>query len=219
MEATTATMRRARLDKRAWSPDDSFRAFGEHVIAERIQRLLGYVKGVRRGTDPEAVHDMRVASRRLRAALDMFEPAFQHPDYERLRKEIRQVTDSLSRARDLDVMVLELGREGASTPPSQRGALGEIVRSCSSERRQLQRNVVAALDRLIERDVAAMFAGICEDLAQSDERSTTAADSASAPKPPKASARRSQPGKRRATGKGQPAAQTDALAESVEPAE
>ncbi len=140
-----------------WKPGDSFRAFGECVIAERIARMLSHARAVRRGTDPEAVHDMRVASRRLRAALAVFEPAFRHSDYYRLEKEVKQLTDSLSRARDLDVMIEELSREAANMPASQRGVIGDIVRDWSVERRRIQGDVVAALDRLAEKDPMTLF--------------------------------------------------------------
>ena len=141
----------------AWSPDSSFRAYGEHMIADRIAKMLSYAREVRRGTDPEAVHDMRVASRRLRAALSVFEPAFRHPEYDRLQKEVKQVTASLSRARDLVVMIEEITREAGQIPASQRGVMSDIVRKWSVERRRTQNDVVAALDRMAQRDMSAMF--------------------------------------------------------------
>jgi CHAD domain-containing protein len=100
---------------------------------------------------------MRVASRRLRAALAVFEPAFHGPAYERLGREVKLVTDSLSRARDLDVMVRDLGADALRLPTTQRGAVLDLVRQWAAERRRIQGDVVAALDRLAERDPVRMF--------------------------------------------------------------
>ncbi len=157
MKTSAPSGRKKAGQRPAWKQGDSFIAYGEYVIAERIAKMLSYAREVRRGTRLEAVHDMRVASRRLRAALSVFEPAFRHADYYRLEKEVKLVTDSLSRARDLDVMILALTRESARIPASQRGVITEIVRDWSVERRRIQGDIVAALDRLAERDPQAIF--------------------------------------------------------------
>jgi CHAD domain-containing protein len=145
-----------------FKPQDSFRDYGERVITDRINRMLSYSRAVRRGTDADAVHDMRVASRRLRAALSVFRPAFACAEYDRLERDVKQITDALSHARDLDVMIEALTRDAALVPASQRALIVEIVRSCTSERRRLQGDVVAGLDRLSVRHPAELFTRIRE---------------------------------------------------------
>ena len=136
---------------------ESFRACATNVIRERIQRLLTFIRRVRRGNDAEAVHDMRVASRRLRAALSVFAEAFDDPAYARLTKEIRKVTSALSRARDLDVMVANLEKEATRLPATQRALLADLIRELTEERREAQRDVVAVLDQLNDFDPLGVF--------------------------------------------------------------
>lgn len=138
----------------------SFREFGTEAISSRIARMLSFARAVRRGTDPEAVHDMRVASRRLRAALAVFEPAFDSPEYGRLMRETRLITSALSRARDLDVMGQRLTKDAATLPASQRGLVTELIREWAVERRRVQDRVVDALDRLNKKDMSAWFTQI-----------------------------------------------------------
>ena len=56
-----------------------------------------------RQRDPEALHQLRVAMRRLRAALSIFRPALEDARFEPLRDELRWFTFQLGGARNLDV--------------------------------------------------------------------------------------------------------------------
>jgi CHAD domain-containing protein len=72
--------------------------------------------GVRRG-DPAAVHDMRVATRRLRSTLRTFRPLLDRARTEPLRAELRWLTQLLGDVRDGDVMAGRLARAVAAEPP------------------------------------------------------------------------------------------------------
>lgn len=50
--------------------------YGVEVIGNRLARLLSHTEGARSGQDVHAIHQMRVWSRRTRAALDVFENCF-----------------------------------------------------------------------------------------------------------------------------------------------
>ncbi|MBM3493944.1 MAG: CHAD domain-containing protein [Armatimonadetes bacterium] len=166
METPTPTTGKKSSRTQQWKPTDGFGRFGAQVITDRIAKMLSHSREVRRGTDVEAVHDMRVASRRLRAAIEVFEPAFRGPSYERLEREVKLITDSLSHARDLDVMMGDLTADAARLPVSQRGVATELVRKWGAERRRIQGDVVAALNRLAERDPEGLFreaAGVTSD--------------------------------------------------------
>jgi len=73
---------------------------------QHVDTIVGQATGVREA-DVEAVHDMRVASRRLRATLSEFEDNFEPDGWAALREQARRVTTGLGRARELDV-TLEL---------------------------------------------------------------------------------------------------------------
>ncbi len=54
---------------------------------------------------PESVHQMRVALRRLRAALALFEKAFPGAGFSRFRKDAKELANALGPARDQDVFI------------------------------------------------------------------------------------------------------------------
>lgn len=63
---------------------------------------------LRQDRDPEAVHQMRVALRRLRSALSLFKDLVAHEDTEALKAELKWLTGELGPARDTDVFIAEV---------------------------------------------------------------------------------------------------------------
>jgi len=70
-----------------------------------------------------ALHQARVAMRRLRSALTLFRPVLIDADFPRLRSELRWFTDQLGDARNLDVILATKPREGVQTSPALRRQL------------------------------------------------------------------------------------------------
>ncbi len=58
--------------------------------------------------DPAALHQSRVAMRRLRSAFSLFRPVICDDEYQRLRDEVRWFTSQLGEARNLDVLLRRL---------------------------------------------------------------------------------------------------------------
>jgi len=96
--------------------DSGYRLYGATALAQLAADMAGESAGVKAGTDIEYIHRMRVASRRLRAALPLFAGCFPEKEYRRWENEIKQITRSLGRARDLDVQIAFL-RDYAKTIP------------------------------------------------------------------------------------------------------
>ncbi len=138
----------------------SFRAYGTQVIANSLQDMLSHVSGVRAADDIEAVHDMRVASRRLRAALDVFSPAFTDPQFPRFIRDVKGITDALGVARDLDVMIDDLEKLAASLPEEERRGVESLVDEKKRERERRQKDVLRALNEVEKRDLGRRFAQI-----------------------------------------------------------
>jgi triphosphatase len=70
-----------------------------------------------------ALHQARVAMRRLRSALALFRPALADPDFPRLRSELRWFTDQLGDARNLDVILATRPEQGGRPDPALRRQL------------------------------------------------------------------------------------------------
>lgn len=77
------------------------------IAAGAIAHLSVNGDYLRRTGDPEAVHQMRVALRRLRAAMSMFKPLLGDPVSETLRSELRWLQQTLGAARDWDVLLAD----------------------------------------------------------------------------------------------------------------
>jgi CHAD domain-containing protein len=88
--------------------DEPFAAAARRIVAQRTEELFAAADGVLDTADIDAVHDMRVASRRLRAVLEIFAPAFRVAEHKALLKEVKALADALGERRDPDVQLAAL---------------------------------------------------------------------------------------------------------------
>jgi CHAD domain-containing protein len=79
--------------------------FGVQRLLPLLDAFSKEIDGVRTAQDIEHIHRMRVASRRLRAALPLFSACFPEKKYQQWIEEIRKVTRALGEARDTDVQI------------------------------------------------------------------------------------------------------------------
>jgi CHAD domain-containing protein len=96
----------------------------------RAREVADHSQNVLDVTDIERVHDMRVATRRLRAALEIFEPCFPADPYADTLAEVKAIADALGERRDRDITIDALDRfaEGLASPdrPGVAGLIEEI---------------------------------------------------------------------------------------------
>ncbi|MDY0170935.1 MAG: CHAD domain-containing protein [Thermoguttaceae bacterium] len=116
---------------------------------QQAQRLSAQFEGIRAAEDIECIHRARVASRRLRAGLRMFQDHLQPEVYRRWRKHIRRVTSGLGDARDKDVQIEFLCRafcelHEASLFPG----VARLLADLEKQRERVQPKVVEAVDRI-----------------------------------------------------------------------
>ena len=103
-------------------PDMPFAEAAARTVEVRAAELWEHSEGVLDTTDIERVHAMRVATRRLRAVLEIFAPAFPPGRHREVLKEVKALADALGARRDPDVQLEALGEhEGV-------GALVERIR-------------------------------------------------------------------------------------------
>ena len=81
---------------------------GRRLLQERTQALLEWRNAVLKGNDSEAVHKMRVASRRLRAVLDAYEPICEPQQFQSVYRQVKKMANLLGEVRDTDVMIQSL---------------------------------------------------------------------------------------------------------------
>ncbi|MBI5566999.1 MAG: CHAD domain-containing protein, partial [Chloroflexi bacterium] len=128
---------------------NSYHLFGAEALRQRLPALNAQLAGVRSADDIEAVHQMRVATRRLRAAFTLFAECLPNKRADEWQREIKRITKALGAARDTDVQFDWLRKFLAkSTDPAWRPGINRLMLRLYQQRQRLQLKVVEALDRL-----------------------------------------------------------------------
>jgi CHAD domain-containing protein len=83
----------------------SFSAAAGRVVAVRSREVFEHADGVLDLSEIERVHDMRVATRRLRAALEVFAACFPGKPHRKALKKVKALADALGERRDADVEI------------------------------------------------------------------------------------------------------------------
>jgi CHAD domain-containing protein len=131
-------------------------------VSTRAVEVFGFT-GVALDTgDIEGVHDMRVATRRLRAALEVFAPCFPRGDHGTLLKEVKQLADALGRRRDPDVAIEKLEALSRSLAPPERPGVSGLVAELRDEQEAAQSTLAAALDRVEQARLAERLQALAE---------------------------------------------------------
>lgn len=128
--------------------DARFREAAGRVILTRWSEMMSYRDGTLLGEDIEELHSMRVSSRRLRAAMDAFEGAFPHKTFRPLLRQVKEITDVLGDARDLDVAIEGLTRLVPEIPPDERPGIEGLVARYREERAAETPRIEALFARL-----------------------------------------------------------------------
>lgn len=134
--------------------DTGYQLLAAKYIRRQAKQLAEQLDGVRAAEDIEFVHRARVATRRLRAALRVFECCFPKKRLRRWLKAIRRTTAKLGDARDRDVQMEFLcGALSTLNAKECFPGISRILVQLEYDRERLQRKVVKAVDRLDARGV------------------------------------------------------------------
>lgn len=110
------------------SPEETAR----HLCLRQIEEAAEALDRLEAGTDAEALHDFRVALRRLRSQIRAYRPYLEGSKPRKLRARIKELAARTNAARDAEVSIEWLEKEGASL--GDEGAAGarhltEVLRS------------------------------------------------------------------------------------------
>jgi CHAD domain-containing protein len=134
------------LDTLTSAPPLSVFDAAKQVFAEQTAALRRHAKGARKGKDPEAVHQMRVATRRLRAALRALTGRVAAP--KALRGRLQWLGRRLGAVRDLDVILALLRSERLpAAAAGERSRLARLIRRLDGRREKAQHRLTKALRR------------------------------------------------------------------------
>ena len=82
-----------------------FREAASIVLEQRLDQMAEVSRGLLDVTDTDPAEAMWLASRRLRAALELFKPVLSKAQFSGTRDEVRQLIRSVGRRRDVDAMI------------------------------------------------------------------------------------------------------------------
>lgn len=125
----------------------------ESDFDNRVRVLRKSMRRIRKQTDSEAIHDTRVASRRLQAALRMWRPYLPRRRGRLAGRSLRELRRSLGRARDLEVHCELLAGLMRSPENAGNDALKQLARRLSRRMERARRAAAGRLRRKCRRRV------------------------------------------------------------------
>ncbi|MCW5850444.1 MAG: CHAD domain-containing protein [Anaerolineae bacterium] len=140
----------APADKRKAGPGvragDSMAEAGRKVLRFHFKRMQKEEKGARAGEDIEAVHAMRVATRRMRSALTLFEPYYRRRAIKVLNRGFKRTARALGAVRDLDVFVERAEVYRQRLPEARQMELDAMLRHWQRQRDGARDDLIEWLD-------------------------------------------------------------------------
>ncbi|HEY4386647.1 MAG TPA: CHAD domain-containing protein, partial [Ktedonobacteraceae bacterium] len=140
---------------------ESFAQSGQRLLPDRVQKMLDWRSDVLKHEDVEAVHKMRVASRRLRAVLDAFKIIGKPKLFKKVYRQVKEIADMLGYARDTDVMLENLSARLSQADATEQAGLHWLIGRLQSYRQQHQKVLETFLtdldDEQLKQDISAFL--------------------------------------------------------------
>jgi CHAD domain-containing protein len=129
------------------SAERSYAEAAARIVSIRAAELTEHARGVLDTGDIERVHDMRVTTRRLRAALEIFEPCFPAEAYRESLGEVKRLADALGERRDRDVAISTLGAfDDQMAAPDRRG-IASLIGQLRDEQEEANRELAPLVEQ------------------------------------------------------------------------
>lgn len=123
--------------------------FGSRYLLSQVEALQKEIDGAMVGDDIEHVHQMRVASRRMRNGLSLFKDCLSKSQAKTWGKEIQTITKALGNARDLDIQIDLLNRFYTGTLEERyKPGINRLLLRLNQQREKAQKKVTRTLEDL-----------------------------------------------------------------------
>lgn len=127
-------------------PENTLAEAGRRLLRSYFQSLLAEERTVRKDTDIEGVHEMRVATRRLRAAFPIIKEVAPDEQVQSFNKYIRKVARALGSVRDGDVFLDQVTRYLKTQTEEQQRGMQPLLLALRSDRQEAFIRLIALLD-------------------------------------------------------------------------
>ena len=135
------------------------------AIQAQVKAMLDQT-GPLQGEEVEAIHDMRVASRRLRAILGEYKALFGKPILKQAQGYVRDVTRALGKPRELDVSIALLEKHRKRLHGSQRFAANHVLSILQAQRRDESAAIARTAALVASPDFNACLEALIENAGQ-----------------------------------------------------
>ncbi len=126
--------------------DEPMAEAGRKILRFHFERMLANEDGTREGVDIEALHDMRVATRRQRAAFRIVAPNFKRKAIRAFRDELQTLAGALGAVRDLDVLSDAARSYQSGLEATTATAFQSLLDEWNSKREAAREEMLAYLD-------------------------------------------------------------------------
>ena len=135
---------------RGISPDETLEVCARQIIVSYFHQMMSYKEGAKDGSDIEFVHEMRVTSRRLRAAMDNFADCFPEKAFKKHYKKIKLITQTMGAVRDLDVLIVRFEKKLDTLPEVEQADIRSLIEHLQQEREDARKPMLMLFAKLEE---------------------------------------------------------------------
>ena len=146
----------------AVDPYEPYALAGARIVRMRADELFSHGDEVLDTSDIERVHDMRVASRRLRAVLEIFEPVFPTGDFKTVLRDVKALADALGERRDPDVHIEAMETLEAAVLAANRPGIHALLERQRARQATGNAALTAALQHVREADLHARLHSLAD---------------------------------------------------------
>ncbi len=139
------------------SPDETLEACARQIIVNYFHEMMSYKEGAKEGADIEFVHEMRVTSRRLRAAMDNFADCFPKKPFKKHYKKIRAITRTMGAVRDLDVLIVRFQNELTHLTEVEQADIRGLIEHLQRAHKEARQPMLLLFEELEETDFETEF--------------------------------------------------------------
>lgn len=128
------------------APEDAIALAACKVLSLHWQRVLAHTEGTREGVDAEELHDMRVATRRLRSAIGLLKSYLHAESLAPAVQGLREVALALGAVRDLDVSLARARAFASDLAPKEHDDFAPLIETLVGRRVAARQTMLAHLD-------------------------------------------------------------------------
>jgi CHAD domain-containing protein len=144
------------------TPDEPYGRAAARIVRVRAQELFDHSENVLDTSDIERVHDMRVASRRLRAVLEIFAPCFPRAPFKSVLTDVKALADALGERRDPDVHIDAMAAFAEKVTAAQRPGVERLLERQRERQARGNETLAAELERMERRDLRARLMALAD---------------------------------------------------------